>query len=622
MASLLDMTVRFGADTAAYRRALRNAKSDTDNWAKNIKTTLQGLGSVFAGAFAIDSVMQLARETIQLAMTAEGVEQAFSRLNNAKLLDNLREATKGTVNDFLLMKAAVQSKNFQIPLDQMGKLLSFAQRRAIETGQSMDYLVDSIVIGIGRKSPLILDNLGISAIRLREEFKGLGIESVGVGDVAAAVGRIIDEEMKAAGDSTLTTNEKFEQQKVKLQNLQLTVGKSLLPTMNAMLGVTNDIGDSLSGIADNQALWELLASYMRFVTWVPRLAAKGVGAAASVAKNIFSDADEAIATATESMAEFDWQTGKLIFKQKESAQAAVDQRSEYQKLTDDIELMKTQFNAAWDVTQIAQYNKKLKELEDRLEAIKTALPRESLNIDKLNPRELDSSWRYSTNALNEKTARDWKVQVSPEVIWDTSKIQPITVITKKIKADMEDAGKELEAQWENINLIIQDAIGQLAVTIAKGLGTLVVTGDWKQFFRSILSVIASFMTQLGSALMAVGIGLETAKQSFKSMNGYAVMGAAAALLIAAGVLESVLDKGIDKPRQFAEGGIVKGSVFANIGEYAGANRNPEVVAPLSELQKYMNGGSGEVVVRGRLVGADLLISNERSSYQRSRVRGF
>ena len=48
-----------------------------------------------------------------------------------------------------------------IDIQKLPDLLKFASIRAMETGQSVDYMVSSIVTGLGRKSPLILDNLGL-----------------------------------------------------------------------------------------------------------------------------------------------------------------------------------------------------------------------------------------------------------------------------------------------------------------------------------------------------------------------------------------------------------------------------------------------------------------------------
>ena len=123
---------------------------------------------------ALQKVKEFAAEGISMAESADGVIHAFSKLDQPALLDNLRKATRGTVSDIELMKAAVKAKDFRIPLEDLGKYLSFAQLKAQQTGQSLDYMVDSIVTGLGRKSPMILDNLGLSAAEIGEQTKKTG----------------------------------------------------------------------------------------------------------------------------------------------------------------------------------------------------------------------------------------------------------------------------------------------------------------------------------------------------------------------------------------------------------------------------------------------------------------
>jgi len=62
---------------------------------------------------------------------------------------------------------------------------------------------------------------------------------------------------------------------------------------------------------------------------------------------------------------------------------------------------------------------------------------------------------------------------------------------------------------------------------------------------------------------------------------------------------------------FAEGGIVSGPTVGLMGEYAGANTNPEVIAPLNKL-KDMIGGQ-VVQVQGMISGEDIYLSNDRYS---------
>ena len=72
--------------------------------------------------------------------------------------------------------------------------------------------------------------------------------------------------------------------------------------------------------------------------------------------------------------------------------------------------------------------------------------------------------------------------------------------------------------------------------------------------------------------------------------------------------------------QMASGGIVSGPVIAQVGEYAGAQHNPEVIAPLDKLQSMMGGAS--VQVTGKISGRDILLTSERNAIDRNRVRGF
>ena len=72
--------------------------------------------------------------------------------------------------------------------------------------------------------------------------------------------------------------------------------------------------------------------------------------------------------------------------------------------------------------------------------------------------------------------------------------------------------------------------------------------------------------------------------------------------------------------QMASGGIVSGPVIAQVGEYSGAQHNPEVIAPLDKLQSMMGGQS--VQVTGKISGRDILLTSERNAIDRNRVRGF
>lgn len=186
----------------------------------------------------VGNIKDFVREGIRIAGVAQGIDEAFSRIANKDYLSSLREQTKGLLNDNFLKKFTVQANNLGIPIEHMGKLLAFAQQRAKDTGESVEYLSESIVKGLGRKSVLILDNLGLSSIRINEEFKRTG-------DFVAAVTKIVDEEMSKVGKSLDTAAEADVRRAVRWQNLQERIGGYLVKFSEMRSKIESGFVDSL-----------------------------------------------------------------------------------------------------------------------------------------------------------------------------------------------------------------------------------------------------------------------------------------------------------------------------------------------------------------------------------------
>lgn len=215
----------------------------------NYTSAWQGLKSTFLSYFtigaAVTGVISNITEGLKDARVIEGVRVAFDKLNDPNLLSNLQESTKNTVNNLDLMTAAVQSKNLGVPIQELGGLFAFAQKRALETGESVDFLVDSIVKGIGRKSPLILDNLGISAIDLKKNLDGVAIGQATTGQVAAAVGKIIKKSQEEAGGAIESNQERLLRAKARFENIRTELGTKLLPVLTNVTALVTAIGAAL-----------------------------------------------------------------------------------------------------------------------------------------------------------------------------------------------------------------------------------------------------------------------------------------------------------------------------------------------------------------------------------------
>lgn len=227
---------RLEKELLATKEAMAKLKGKTDETQESFNS-LTKTEAVILGFFAsighkimsyLDNIIQKTRDYItegnEMAKTSDGIKRAFDRLDRPGLLNNLQKSTKNTVNDLELMKNAVQADQFRIPLQDLGKYLQFAQMRAQDAGQSVEYMTNSIVTGLGRKSVMILDNLGLSAAEINEEVGKTG-------DFMQAVANIVDRELKKAGENYVTSADRSIQKTVKLQNEQRKLGEILLPIM-------------------------------------------------------------------------------------------------------------------------------------------------------------------------------------------------------------------------------------------------------------------------------------------------------------------------------------------------------------------------------------------------------
>ena len=233
-------------------------------------------GNLIASGLAkIGSQMaETVQQSVELAKSGEGVRNAFERLNRPGLLDNLKEATHGTVSELELMKAAVKFDDFKLPVEQLGTLLAFAQKKAKDTGQSVDYMVDSIVTGLGRKSLMILDNLGLSASQVKEKMAETG-------DMTTAVAAIIKEQMSEAGEYVETAADRAARAAADASNQMEELGRKAMPVAEEWAKAWNEI--SLGGmtllntvlgpIADSiRSIREALNGEFKFKPDIPNLA--------------------------------------------------------------------------------------------------------------------------------------------------------------------------------------------------------------------------------------------------------------------------------------------------------------------------------------------------------------
>ena len=193
-------------------------------------------GNLLAKGFTMlaSEIGDTVQQSIELARQGEGIRLAFERLNQPGLLDRLKMATHGTVSEIELMKQAIKFDNFKLPLEDLATYLAFAQQKAKDTGESIDYLVTSIVNGLGRQSKQILDNLGISAAELTRRMNEGATMTKAVAD-------IIKEEMEKAGDYVETAADRAAVAAATATDRMEEFGRTAMPIAEAWADTWNTI---------------------------------------------------------------------------------------------------------------------------------------------------------------------------------------------------------------------------------------------------------------------------------------------------------------------------------------------------------------------------------------------
>ena len=162
------------------------------------------------------------------------------------------------------------------------------------------------------------------------------------------------------------------------------------------------------------------------------------------------------------------------------------------------------------------------------------------------------------------------------------------IYAQRIK-DLENAIAKMNSSTEkgmvNIAELINNLVENSIITSFQTLGEAIGSGDFGAGMKEGLISLMGILEQFGAALIATGVAKLALDAVWISGAGAIIAGGA--LVVAAGVAKGVLSQTSD----FADGGIVYGETFARVGEYAGANTNPEVIAPLNKLRDILGGGS-------------------------------
>lgn len=140
---------------------------------------------------------------------------------------------------------------------------------------------------------------------------------------------------------------------------------------------------------------------------------------------------------------------------------------------------------------------------------------------------------------------------------------------------------------------------------------------WLEWGSNLLSAIAQALPQL-TALFVKQNAAATANTAAAASGGASAVASIPYVgpVLAVAAVASILAALASLPK-FASGGVISGPTFGLMGEYAGAQHNPEVIAPLNTLRQYIQpaavGGEVDFRIRGRDLYGTLKKDRRRSS---------
>lgn len=665
-----DLILRLRAQSADLQKGLDTANKQIASFQKQVQQQFKMIGAAVAAAFSIRAISDFLGEAAKMASEVKGVENAFKRITNSeKVLNDLKTATRGTVTELELMKQAIKAENFKIPMDTLAAGLEFATKRAAETGESVDYLVNSFVTGLGRKSILILDNLGISASALNAEIEKTG-------DFMKAVENITRQELTKMGDVILTDAQKMAQLQANITNAKTELGnivlKGIMPFIDAGNKLFENLNKQSSSLLKEKDSLNILVGAITSATTseearsglIDELNAKYPSFLGNLdtekvtneqltsrLKEVNAEYEKRIKLAVlqEDLQDAEESLIKNLHKQRKVAKELVEAQNdlarvqerlnEGQYLSNDALVADVQIKDQLEkrITNLTNRQEKLQEKYGDVTEVAGAL-REEMSLLSDVFGENTTNINSSTTALETNTAakeRAIETQIKfSKAMKDASlknmSIPDLAPKKPKQKSILEYFGidptklakteENLKVQDDELNEYRKanlEDYAAAAISILDTISTfqdaamsreLEAAGDNEEKKDAIRKKYAR-KQQSVAIIQATINGALAVTKAFAELGPIA--GEIAAGLVTASIVAQIASM---KAQKFATGGIAYGPTLGLVGEYAGARTNPEVIAPLSDLKNILaNTGFGGGQLVARVAGRDLLFVIEEAS---------
>ena len=600
------LNIVFGADLRGFDRAMKKAQKNIKKFGNNLKKTGKNL-----------------TQNLTLPLVAVGVAGVRAFDKQEKAIAQVEAGLKSTGN-----QVGITSEELQKMAADLQKTTLFGDEEILQ-GATAQLLTFTNIAGeqFVRTQEVALD----LATRLDGDLKSASImlgkalnDPVANLSALSRAGIQFSTEQKDLVKSLVETNRLADAQTIILNELEKQYGGSAEAAAKAGLGPIQQLGNVLSDISEDIGAI-LLPMIQELALWVTNIAEKFRGldeptkkivvtmgllaAALGPVMVILGSLTLTITALSGPIGVIVVAIGALVtaltWLVTSSSDTAINIRNAFTAMANtvikSINSIISAINLINPFKQIKpikefSYETKteLEEVADTAENTASALTGIGNSIDDVVGKmpELTEKTQQYSDAL-EVIQTDWLLNMSPI----EEQFENILIWTGDLRTEAEKNADALKATFESL----MEDLGQ---NLSKG------ADDFKEFGNMVKNGVRGVI----KALIAEGIATAIAtalKSSLKTGQFWTIpVFTGAAVGLANTAFESLVPK-------FADGGLVRGATFAQVGEGSGTSAfNPEVIAPLDKLMSMM--GGGKVTVSGRIQGDDIVLISDKATISRER----
>jgi len=283
---------------------MERARDEVGSFSGNVTKGLQEVRNVsLIASAALAGVGFAALKFGEIAGQYESIRDSFQSMTKGIVEDvdgferRVSKASAGTLDRLTILRGGTRAlsligkesfTDFGKDFEQMAML---SKKAARATGQDVNFMFDSLILGVSRSSKMILDNLGVN-VSLEEAY-GTFAKSVGkssgeltIQEQKAALLRATLVELEKNYGNVAVTSGGFQGAMQKLNtewtNMRIELGNAILPLLNelvrAIIPLVQEYGPILIQVIKDAALWfqelspQIKSLVVVFISLVPIIA--------------------------------------------------------------------------------------------------------------------------------------------------------------------------------------------------------------------------------------------------------------------------------------------------------------------------------------------------------------